>query len=115
MAQRPRHARTQQSAERREADTPVRLLGHNAEGGEHPQEPPQRGGVRAGGLRQGVDGPRAVSEQVGEAELGCDVDDLRRAEAVDQLQQRVWGRGWWGTFGHGRTSRPPPPMSTGAV
>ena len=84
-AHRARRVGAQAPAERPEREAAVLALREHAEGGQRAQQAPERGRVRAGGGKV-VDRPRAVGQQVGQAELRRDVERPRRLIGGGQAQ-----------------------------
>ena len=108
-AHRARRVGAQAPAERPEREAAVLALREHAEGGQRAQQAPERGRVRADGGGEVVDRPRAVGQQVGQAELRRDVERPRRLVGGGQAQHRPQAtagrRAWWG--GLPSSSRPP--------
>jgi hypothetical protein len=84
--QRTGHARPQVFGERGQFESAQLALGENAQAGERPQHPIEGVGMNAGGRGQLSAAQRPVAQQVGDPELGGDVDDLRNPAAGDHLQ-----------------------------
>jgi hypothetical protein len=68
------------------------ILRKDAEAGEGAEDAVERPGMRPHGLRQFLAVFRPVPEEIGNAELGHHIEQLRDLGPMDQVQQRHGGR-----------------------
>lgn len=87
LAQRAGGVRAQRFSQRREPEASVHVLGDDPVARQRPQDAARRERGRADGVRQRVRACGPSGQQVGDAEPGRDVDELRVAVTVDHARE----------------------------